>query len=89
MITTEELNFQKAARQQRIAAEISAAKRERDFYLAQVEAAKAHAAITERREKASWWLMSQGCFAFTFLKASGGSRSPSVALAESARGGSE
>ncbi|KAI7836026.1 hypothetical protein COHA_010110 [Chlorella ohadii] len=38
---TEEINYQKAVREQRLAAEISAAKRERDFYLSRVDKAKA------------------------------------------------
>lgn len=38
-------------REQKLAAEISAAKRERDFYLSRVDKAKAIAAISERKRK--------------------------------------
>eukprot|EP00887_Chlorella_sp_A99_P007339 scaffold2.g7339.t1 len=48
---TEEINYQRAVREQRMAAEISAAKRERDFYLSQVDRAKAHAAMADRKRK--------------------------------------
>ncbi len=43
--------YQKAIREQRLAAEISAAKRERDFYLSRVDKAKAVAAQQERKRK--------------------------------------
>ncbi|GIL49904.1 hypothetical protein Vafri_6156 [Volvox africanus] len=46
---TEEINYQRAVREQRLATEISAAKRERDFYLSRVDKAKAIGAIKERR----------------------------------------
>ncbi|GAX73284.1 hypothetical protein CEUSTIGMA_g738.t1 [Chlamydomonas eustigma] len=46
---TEEINYQRAVREQRLSAEISAAKRERDFYLSRVDHAKALQAIQERR----------------------------------------
>ncbi|GLC38253.1 hypothetical protein PLESTB_000940800 [Pleodorina starrii] len=46
---TEEINYQRAVREQRLVAEISAAKRERDFYLSRVDKAKAIDAIQERR----------------------------------------
>ncbi|GFR51031.1 hypothetical protein Agub_g13359 [Astrephomene gubernaculifera] len=48
---TEEINYQRAVREQRLVAEISAAKRERDFYLSRVDKAKAIDAIQERRAK--------------------------------------
>ncbi|KAG2435522.1 hypothetical protein HYH02_011816 [Chlamydomonas schloesseri] len=48
---TEEINYQRAVREQRLVAEISAAKRERDFYLSRVDKAKAIDAIKERRAK--------------------------------------
>jgi ribonucleotide monophosphatase NagD (HAD superfamily) len=47
--------YQKAVREQRLAAEISAAKRERDFYLSRVDKAKAIAAQQERKRKV--WLI--------------------------------
>ncbi|KAL4420731.1 hypothetical protein ABPG75_010387 [Micractinium tetrahymenae] len=50
---TEEINYQKAVREQRLAAEISAAKRERDFYLSRVDKAKAVNAMLERKRKRS------------------------------------
>lgn len=50
---TEEVNYQKAVREQRLAAEISAAKRERDFYLSRVDKAKAVTAMLERKRKRS------------------------------------
>lgn len=43
--------YQKAVREQKLAAEISAAKRERDFYLSRVDRAKAEAAQAERKRK--------------------------------------
>ncbi|GLI63019.1 hypothetical protein VaNZ11_005879 [Volvox africanus] len=46
---TEEINYQRAVREQKLVAEISAAKRERDFYLSRVDKAKAIDAIKERR----------------------------------------
>ncbi|EIE24653.1 hypothetical protein COCSUDRAFT_14459, partial [Coccomyxa subellipsoidea C-169] len=48
---SEEIAYQKAIREQRLAAEISAAKRERDFYLSRVDKAKAVAAQQERKRK--------------------------------------
>ncbi|KAG2500249.1 hypothetical protein HYH03_001827 [Edaphochlamys debaryana] len=48
---TEEINYQRAVREQRLVAEISAAKRERDFYLSRVDKAKAIDAIKERKAK--------------------------------------
>lgn len=46
---TEEINYEKAVREQKLAAELSAAKRERDFYLSRVDRAKALAAMEQRR----------------------------------------
>jgi ESF2/ABP1 family protein len=46
---TEEINYEKAVREQKLAAELSAAKRERDFYLSRVDQAKALAAMEQRR----------------------------------------
>ncbi|KAI8465174.1 MAG: hypothetical protein J3K34DRAFT_461551 [Monoraphidium minutum] len=46
---TEEVNYEKAVREQKLAAELSAAKRERDFYLSRVDRAKAVAAMDARR----------------------------------------
>ena len=43
--------YQNEVREQRLAAEISAATRERDFYLSRVDKAKGIAAIKERRTK--------------------------------------
>ena len=43
--------YQKAVREQKLAAEISAAKRERDFYLSRVDRAKGAAAQAERKRK--------------------------------------
>ena len=43
--------YQNAVREQRMAAEISAATRERDFYLSRVDKAKGIAAIKERKAK--------------------------------------
>ena len=48
---TEEVTYQKAVRDQRMAAEVSAAKRERDFYLSRVDKAKAVDAIIERKKR--------------------------------------
>ena len=48
---TEEINYQKAIKEQKLAAEIAAAKRERDFYLSRVDKAKAVKAMAERRQK--------------------------------------
>lgn len=48
---TEEINYQKAIRDQKMEAELSAAKRERDFYLSRVDKAKAVTAIAERKNK--------------------------------------
>ena len=41
--------YQNAVREQKMATEISAAKRERDFYMTQVDRAKAETAKAERR----------------------------------------
>ena len=49
--------YQKAVREQRLAAEISAAKRERDFYLSRVDKAKAVSAQQERKEKVHFMLL--------------------------------
>eukprot|EP00877_Chromochloris_zofingiensis_P009867 jgi/Chrzof1/5133/Cz15g12190.t1 len=46
---TEEIAYEKAVREQRLAAELSAAKRERDFYLSRVDRAKGVKAMAERR----------------------------------------
>lgn len=48
---TEEITYQKAVREQRLSAEVAAAKRERDFYLSRVDKAKAMDAMTERRKR--------------------------------------
>ncbi|KAG7671282.1 putative Pre-rRNA-processing protein ESF2 [Nannochloris sp. 'desiccata'] len=48
---TEEINYQKAVREQRLAAEVAAAKRERDFYLSRVDKAKAVESIIERKKR--------------------------------------
>lgn len=47
---TEELNHQRAVMDQKIAAEVAAAHRERDFYLSRVDKAKAVESIIERRK---------------------------------------
>lgn len=46
---TEEINYQRAMREQKLAVEVSASKRERDFYLSKVDRAKAIEAIRERK----------------------------------------
>lgn len=43
--------YQNAVREQKMAAEISAAKRERDFYMGQVDKAKGMEAMKERKRK--------------------------------------
>eukprot|EP00192_Tetraselmis_astigmatica_P020786 CAMPEP_0117660030 /NCGR_PEP_ID=MMETSP0804-20121206/6748_1 /TAXON_ID=1074897 /ORGANISM="Tetraselmis astigmatica, Strain CCMP880" /LENGTH=267 /DNA_ID=CAMNT_0005466727 /DNA_START=52 /DNA_END=855 /DNA_ORIENTATION=+ len=48
---TEDIAYQRATREQRMAFEISNAKRERDFYLKQVGQSKAIAAMKERKRK--------------------------------------
>ena len=48
---TEEMEYQKALREKKLALELSVAKKERDFYLAKMDQAKAIAAMTERRAK--------------------------------------
>lgn len=48
---TEEINYQKAVMDQKMAAEVAAAKRERDFYLSRVDRAKAVESIIERNSK--------------------------------------
>jgi hypothetical protein len=53
--------YRNAVREQRLAAEISSAKRERDFYLSKVDQSRAFAAMDERRKKvrASWDRLAQ------------------------------
>jgi ESF2/ABP1 family protein len=46
---TEEINYEKAIREQRMAQELAQAKRERDFYLSRVDRSKAMAAMEARR----------------------------------------
>lgn len=46
---TEEVAYQKAVREQKVALEVAQAKRERDFYLARVAEAKGREAMAERR----------------------------------------
>lgn len=48
---TEEIAYLRAIKEQRLAAEISAATKERDFYLGQVDRAKAIESIKERKRK--------------------------------------
>ncbi|MCO5595313.1 hypothetical protein L7F22_049354 [Adiantum nelumboides] len=48
---TEEIAYRNAVREQKQAADISAAKRERDFYLAKVDQSKAITAMEERKTK--------------------------------------
>ncbi|KAK7401666.1 hypothetical protein VNO78_13316 [Psophocarpus tetragonolobus] len=48
---TEELALKKATREQKLAVELSAAKRERDFYLSKVDQSRALSAIEERLKK--------------------------------------
>eukprot|EP00798_Chlamydomonas_sp_ICE-L_P015276 gene15276-21358_t len=48
---TEEITYQRAVREQRLEAEMSAAKRERDFYLSRVDRAKGVEAIKKRKLK--------------------------------------
>eukprot|EP00249_Psilotum_nudum_P014193 c24710_g1_i2 orf=145-903(+) len=48
---TEEVAYKNAVREQKLAAEISAAKRERDFYLGKVDQFKAIRAMEERKKK--------------------------------------
>lgn len=48
---TEELAFKKAIREQKLAVELSAAKRERDFYLSKVDQSRALSSIEERLKK--------------------------------------
>lgn len=50
--------YQNAVREQKLAAEISAAKRERDFYMGQVDKAKGIEAMKERKRKVSFGLTS-------------------------------
>lgn len=45
------MEYQKALREKKLALELSVAKKERDFYLAKMDQAKAIAAMTERRAK--------------------------------------
>lgn len=49
---TEELNHQRAVLESKVAAEVAAANRERDFYLSRVDQAKAVESIMERRKRA-------------------------------------
>lgn len=46
--------YQNAVREQKLAAEVSAAKRERDFYMGQVDKAKGMEAMAERKRKVSY-----------------------------------
>ncbi|KAI4364198.1 hypothetical protein MLD38_020325 [Melastoma candidum] len=48
---TEEIAYKKAVREQKLALELSAAKRERDFYLSRVDKSRALASIEERLKK--------------------------------------
>eukprot|EP00271_Cylindrocystis_brebissonii_P004892 TRINITY_DN16813_c0_g1_i1.p1 TRINITY_DN16813_c0_g1~~TRINITY_DN16813_c0_g1_i1.p1 ORF type:complete len:421 (-),score=100.46 TRINITY_DN16813_c0_g1_i1:472-1734(-) len=48
---TEEIAYRNAVREQKLAAEISAATKERDFYLSRVDQSRAIAAMTERKKK--------------------------------------
>lgn len=48
---TEELNYQRAVMDQKMAAEVAAAHRERDFYLSRVDKAKAVESIIERQHE--------------------------------------
>eukprot|EP00891_Asterochloris_glomerata_P006664 jgi/Astpho2/6664/Aster-05021 len=48
---TEEIAYQNAVREQKLATEISAAKRERDFYLSRVDKSRALMAMQERQQK--------------------------------------
>lgn len=48
---TEEIAYKNAVREQRLAAEISAAKKERDFYLSKVDQSRAIASMEERKKK--------------------------------------
>lgn len=48
---TEEIAYEKAVREQKLAAELSAAKRERDFYLSRIDKAKAQQAMAKRKER--------------------------------------
>lgn len=47
---TEEIAYKNAVREQRLAAEISAAKKERDFYLSKVDQSRAIASMEERKK---------------------------------------
>lgn len=51
LLFAEEINYQKAIKEQKLAAEIAAAKRERDFYLSRVDKAKAVQSILSRKRK--------------------------------------
>ncbi|KAI5443331.1 pre-rRNA-processing protein ESF2 [Lathyrus oleraceus] len=48
---TEELAFKRATREQKVALELSAAKKERDFYMSKVDQSRASNAIEERLKK--------------------------------------
>eukprot|EP01025_Chloroclados_australasicus_P013527 TRINITY_DN16365_c0_g1_i1.p1 TRINITY_DN16365_c0_g1~~TRINITY_DN16365_c0_g1_i1.p1 ORF type:complete len:235 (-),score=36.06 TRINITY_DN16365_c0_g1_i1:115-819(-) len=48
---TEEIAYQKAVREKKLAQELASAKRERDFYLGKVAQAKKNQAIVERKRK--------------------------------------
>jgi hypothetical protein len=52
--------YQKAVKEQRLALELSASKRERDFYLTQVDQAKAIAAMSEKRQRKAAQLGADG-----------------------------
>ena len=60
--------YQNAVREQKLAAEISAAKRERDFYMGQVDKAKGIEAMAERKRKVGnsmlplWHLVVEDCW---------------------------
>jgi ESF2/ABP1 family protein len=79
---TEEIAYEKAVREQKLANELSAAKRERDFYLAQVDRAKAVAAISQRHAARS----SQGAAAAAADGGSSEPAAPDVAAAAGAAG---
>lgn len=86
-ISAEEINYQKAVKDQRLAMEVAAAKRERDFYLQQVDAAKAQAAMQERREKkVRAWLHAPAPFRGGLQEAEGGGGSWTARLAWARRG---
>ena len=59
--------YQNAVREQKLAAEISAAKRERDFYMGQVDKAKGIEAMAERKRK----VRTQCCSCISLLRKAG------------------